>query len=275
MDLDDKSRLRNVFWVDNRCRQAYKKFGNVVTFDATYLTNKTWLQCMYYHAPQGIITHQDRAMHAIQIIFPNTKNKWCLWHILKKFPEKFGYCVDKGSKFGAIYGLVYDSQFTKEFKDDWNTMIDMYDLHNNDWLSGFCVHSKTSLKQFVEQYERALRNKGILCRHAIIVLAWINITHIPEKYIWRRWRKDVRRAHMKVAINYDGLVLNQCTDLANSTSVSILDLMLTLRKGAPKKLRRKSPLEAASNKAKSGLKSATCKRLTMSNTSMLDGGFNV
>ncbi|XP_022879894.1 protein FAR1-RELATED SEQUENCE 5-like isoform X2 [Olea europaea var. sylvestris] len=40
MDLDDESRLQNVFWADNRCRQAYKKFGDVVTFDTTYLTNK-------------------------------------------------------------------------------------------------------------------------------------------------------------------------------------------------------------------------------------------
>ncbi|XP_022857036.1 protein FAR1-RELATED SEQUENCE 5-like [Olea europaea var. sylvestris] len=40
MYLDDESRLRTVFWADNRCRQAYKEFGNVVTFDTTYLTNK-------------------------------------------------------------------------------------------------------------------------------------------------------------------------------------------------------------------------------------------
>ncbi|VFQ69184.1 unnamed protein product [Cuscuta campestris] len=40
MDVDEESRLRNVFWVDNRCRQCYKSFGDVVTFDTTYLTNK-------------------------------------------------------------------------------------------------------------------------------------------------------------------------------------------------------------------------------------------
>ncbi|XP_022855493.1 protein FAR1-RELATED SEQUENCE 5-like [Olea europaea var. sylvestris] len=40
IDLDEDSRLRNVFWADNRCRQAYKEFGDVVTFDTTYLTNK-------------------------------------------------------------------------------------------------------------------------------------------------------------------------------------------------------------------------------------------
>ncbi|XP_022895256.1 protein FAR-RED IMPAIRED RESPONSE 1-like [Olea europaea var. sylvestris] len=39
MDLDDESRLKNVFWADNRCRLAYKEFDDVVAFDTTYLTN--------------------------------------------------------------------------------------------------------------------------------------------------------------------------------------------------------------------------------------------
>ncbi|XP_042974613.1 protein FAR1-RELATED SEQUENCE 5-like [Carya illinoinensis] len=40
MDMDDDRRLRNVFWADARSRAAYKYFGDVVTFDTTYLTNK-------------------------------------------------------------------------------------------------------------------------------------------------------------------------------------------------------------------------------------------
>lgn len=120
MDLDEELRLKNVFWADNRSRQAYKEFGDVVTFDTTYLTNKydmpfapfvgvnhhgqstllgcgllsnedtdtfvwlfrTWLECMHGQASNGIITYQDRAMqNAIQIVFPNMKHVWCLWHI--------------------------------------------------------------------------------------------------------------------------------------------------------------------------------------------------
>ncbi|CAA2984305.1 Hypothetical predicted protein [Olea europaea subsp. europaea] len=40
MDLEDESRLKNLFWVDKRCRQAYKELGDVVSFDTTYLNNK-------------------------------------------------------------------------------------------------------------------------------------------------------------------------------------------------------------------------------------------
>jgi zinc finger SWIM domain-containing protein 3 len=40
LDLDDKLRVRNVFWVDVRSRAAYESFHDVITFDTTYLTNK-------------------------------------------------------------------------------------------------------------------------------------------------------------------------------------------------------------------------------------------
>ncbi|XP_042988761.1 protein FAR1-RELATED SEQUENCE 5-like [Carya illinoinensis] len=40
MNLDDDGRLRNVFWADARSRAAYEYYGDVVTFDTTYLTNR-------------------------------------------------------------------------------------------------------------------------------------------------------------------------------------------------------------------------------------------
>ncbi|XP_041025497.1 protein FAR1-RELATED SEQUENCE 5-like [Juglans microcarpa x Juglans regia] len=40
MDLDDEGRLKNIFWADPRSREAYQYFGDVVTFDTTYLTNR-------------------------------------------------------------------------------------------------------------------------------------------------------------------------------------------------------------------------------------------
>jgi zinc finger SWIM domain-containing protein 3 len=38
--LDDECRLRNVFWANARSRSAYESFGDIITFDTTYLTNK-------------------------------------------------------------------------------------------------------------------------------------------------------------------------------------------------------------------------------------------
>ncbi|XP_022883667.1 protein FAR1-RELATED SEQUENCE 5-like [Olea europaea var. sylvestris] len=277
MDVDDEFCPKNVFWSDNRCRQAYMEFGDVVTFDTTYFTNKydmpfapfvgvnhhgqstlfgcgllsnedtdtfvwlfkTWLECMHGRAPRGIITDQDRAMqNAIEIVFPDTRHRWCLWHILKKLPEKFGYHVDKASIFSAIHQLVYDSQNIEEFELGWKEMIETYELIDNEWLSGLYVnrgrwvpcflkmafwvgmsttqqsesmnaffddyvHLKTSLKQFVEQYKRTLRSK--VEKEFQADFKSYSQT-LLEHYTLRRWRRDVSRAYTRVAMNYDGLV---------------------------------------------------------------------
>ncbi|KAJ3685265.1 hypothetical protein LUZ61_014429 [Rhynchospora tenuis] len=111
VDADEDGFLKHIFWVDGRARRAYLEFGDVVTFDTTYNTNKysmplapfvgvnhhrqsiffgmallrsegtcnfswlfeTWLKAMYDKHPLAIITDQDTAMKsAIKIVFPNT-----------------------------------------------------------------------------------------------------------------------------------------------------------------------------------------------------------
>ncbi|XP_022873511.1 protein FAR1-RELATED SEQUENCE 5-like [Olea europaea var. sylvestris] len=353
IDLDDEALLRNVFWADNRCRQACKEFGDIVTFDTTYLTNKyempfahfvgvnhhgqstllgcgllsneytrtfvwlfeTWLECMHAQAPCGIITDQDRAMqNAIEIVFPNTKHRWCLWHILKKLPEKFGGHRHKVSILATVHALVYDVQSCKEFEQGWNKMLAEYDLLEHAWLSslynkrGRWVPCFLKTSFWAEQYERALRSKvekefqadfksfsqmvpcvtrydmerqfqsvytiakfkefqeqftgkvycevlglhetylhttydvrediilnncmktkifkvcfrrdecefecschlfdfrGIICKHAVTILIRSQVHLVPEKYILRRWRRDVNRLYMRVPITYDSWI---------------------------------------------------------------------
>ena len=123
LDLDDELRVRNVFWVNARSRAAYESFHDVITFDTTYLTNKydmpftpfiginhhgesiilgygllsgedtdlfvwvfrQWLQRMCGIALKAIITDQGQAMRwAIEIVFPETVHRWCIWHIMMK-----------------------------------------------------------------------------------------------------------------------------------------------------------------------------------------------
>ena len=49
----------------------------------------TWLDCMHEHAPNSIFTDQDKAMKkAIKVVFRKARHRLCLWHIMKKIPEK-------------------------------------------------------------------------------------------------------------------------------------------------------------------------------------------
>ncbi|GFS40191.1 FAR1-related sequence 3 [Actinidia rufa] len=69
MDLNEKGRLRNVFWADASSRAACKEFGDVVTFDTTYLVNKYGMPfapfvSVNHHGQSillgcGLISHED------------------------------------------------------------------------------------------------------------------------------------------------------------------------------------------------------------------------
>ena len=132
--------------------------------------------------------------NAIEIVFPNTRHRWCLWHILKKAPEKLGKYAEYHTIRFSLHAVVYDSQTPIEFEEAWHDMLDKYDLADNQWLNGLYeernrwvpyfvktffwagmsttqrsesmnaffdgyVNSKTTLKQFVEKYEKSMESK--------------------------------------------------------------------------------------------------------------------
>ncbi|CAH9137280.1 unnamed protein product [Cuscuta epithymum] len=105
-----------------------------------------------------------------------------------------GGFADKDKIMFNIHDLVYDSQHDTEFEAGWQAMLHRFSLHHDEWLGvmynerhrwvpcylkpyfwagmsttqrsesvnaffGEYVHSKTSLKQFVDQYGRAMRKK--------------------------------------------------------------------------------------------------------------------
>ncbi|RYR02135.1 hypothetical protein Ahy_B06g080965 [Arachis hypogaea] len=52
-----------------------------------------WLHCMGGKAPKGILTDQCASIQrAIELCMPTTIHWWCIWHIMKKIPNKLnGY----------------------------------------------------------------------------------------------------------------------------------------------------------------------------------------
>ncbi|KAF5463022.1 hypothetical protein F2P56_018977 [Juglans regia] len=171
MDVDDEFRVRNVFWADARSRAAYEYFGDVITFDTTYLTNRygmpfalfvgvnhhgqsillgadlissedtstfvwlfeAWLECMNGREPVAIITDQDRAMkNEIEIVFLNARHRYYLWHIMRKLLEKLGsHSAYNAGLKTAIMSAVYDTQNAEQFEEKWGQLIHNYDLIDN------------------------------------------------------------------------------------------------------------------------------------------------
>ncbi|KAJ4960205.1 hypothetical protein NE237_020115 [Protea cynaroides] len=173
MDVNDDGHLRNVFWADASSRAAYVYFGDVVTFETTYLTDKyemsfapfvgvnhhghsillgcglltdettesfvwlfkAWLACMSGNAPSAIITDQCKAIQeAIAMVFPKSHHRLCLWHIMQKFSDKLGALDEYESIKKAIGTAVYDSLTVSEFEAAWESMIQSYGIGHNEWL---------------------------------------------------------------------------------------------------------------------------------------------
>ncbi|KAG6510195.1 hypothetical protein ZIOFF_028204 [Zingiber officinale] len=150
---------------------------------------------MLGRAPKAIITYQCRAMAiAIEEIFPDSHHRLCLWHIMKKLPAKLGGHAQYKMIKKQLKNIVYNSLSIDECDENWMKMIEVFNLENNDWLKSLYeqrnrwipvyvkdkfwvgmstsqrsesmnaffdeyVHSKTSLKQFVEQFDNALKKK--------------------------------------------------------------------------------------------------------------------
>ncbi|KAK7312397.1 hypothetical protein VNO77_36222 [Canavalia gladiata] len=175
IDLDDFFCVKNVFWADARSRAAYDSFGDVVTFDTTYLTNKydlpfvsfigvnhhgqrilvgcgllssediesfvwlfkSWLRCMSGNPPKGIVTDQCKAIqNAIQLVFPTIQHRWCLCHIMKKIPGKLKTNPEYNKNIkNAMKSVVYDTLTEADFEDQWGHFIKGFNLQGNEWLS--------------------------------------------------------------------------------------------------------------------------------------------
>ncbi|XP_057249335.1 protein FAR-RED IMPAIRED RESPONSE 1-like [Beta vulgaris subsp. vulgaris] len=173
--LDDEGHMKDVLWVDARSRAAYEYFGDVVCFDATYLTNdyalpfanfvgvnhhdqsillgcalvshedaetytwvfSTWVKCMGGKAPNCFLTDQDAAMRkALVNAMPGTSHRWCLWHILMKFGKKLGkYALYKEFK-RVLLDAIYDSVSAEEYEVEWCAAISKYGLGEDKWLEG-------------------------------------------------------------------------------------------------------------------------------------------
>ncbi|XP_058006852.1 protein FAR-RED IMPAIRED RESPONSE 1-like [Hevea brasiliensis] len=158
--------------------KLYEDFNDVVSFDTTYLVNRyklpfativgvnhhgqsillgcalishedlntfkwlfmTWLEVMGDVHPNSILTDQCESMRkAIREVMPNTRHRFCLWHILCKEPEKFRGVIDNDSACLEFKAVIYDSLTIEMFERNWNEFVVKHGLERNEWLSKLYV----------------------------------------------------------------------------------------------------------------------------------------
>lgn len=171
---DEDQCMSNIFWADPKARANYAYFGDTVTFDTTYRSNryrlpfapfsgvnhhgqpvlfgcallineseasfvwlfKTWLEAMAGRLPVSITTDHDRVIClAITQVFPRTRHRFCKWHILKECQEKLSHVLFEHPNFEAeLHKCVNLTESIEEFESCWLSLIDRYDLVEHEWL---------------------------------------------------------------------------------------------------------------------------------------------
>lgn len=175
IQMDENGRLSNFFYRDSRARVDYEYFGDVISFDTTYRTNKynlicapfvginhhkdnvmfglafmsdetetsfnwlfkTFLESMGGKQPETIFTDQCQAMmNAIESMFPYSQHRLCQWHISKNAPSHLG-SMNVNPAFKDMF--VKCMQFCdseEEFNEVWTKMINEFGLQEHSWLKG-------------------------------------------------------------------------------------------------------------------------------------------
>ncbi|CAN6171826.1 unnamed protein product [Urochloa humidicola] len=170
----EKKNITHLLWINGKSRHQYQYFGDVVTFDTTYCTNlykmpfglfvgvnnhfqttifggvfmrdetipsfewvfEEFLSMMGGKLPQTIFTDQCAAMAAaLSKVWKGAKHLLCKWHIFKDARTKLGPIYKWGSPFRKLFHKIINDMLTvDEFERAWAYMLDLYNLHDNEYL---------------------------------------------------------------------------------------------------------------------------------------------
>ncbi|GJQ98158.1 FAR1-related sequence 5-like protein [Tanacetum coccineum] len=171
----ENSELVAMFWADEVAKCNYKEFGDIVSFDATFNSNKynmkfvpfigidnhgkcvtlgsgmllledttsyTWLPKAFINAftkkPTMIVTYQDGAMkRAIKAVFTKAKHKLCMWHIMQKIPSKICKEIYDETDFKDRFDKIVWNMFIEplKFEEKWAKLIEDFGLQNHKWMT--------------------------------------------------------------------------------------------------------------------------------------------
>ena len=171
---DEDQCMNNIFWADPKARMNYTYFGDTITFDTTYRSNryrlpfapftgvnhhgqpvlfgcallineseasfvwlfKTWLAAMSGSPPVSITTDHDRVIRlAVTQVFPMTRHRFCKWHIFKECQEKLSHVLSGHPNFEAeLHKCVNLTESIEEFESCWFSLIDRYYIREHEWL---------------------------------------------------------------------------------------------------------------------------------------------
>ncbi|KAE8785727.1 hypothetical protein D1007_40529 [Hordeum vulgare] len=174
-EIDGNNVVRSLFWTDSLCKMNYGMYGDFVSFDTTFSTDiyglpfapiigvdnhgssvlfgigllkdetigsfkwllSTFIEAMGGKEPKFIIIDQDKAMKAaIEQALPNTRHRFCLWHIRKNMKENNATVFAQHPGMSdELHLIIENSLNADEFEGSWKRAISKYKAEGNMHLN--------------------------------------------------------------------------------------------------------------------------------------------
>ncbi|XP_038970414.1 protein FAR1-RELATED SEQUENCE 4-like isoform X1 [Phoenix dactylifera] len=214
IQVDERDQLTNIFWVDAKSMMDYHYFGDVVCFDTAYKTNdydrpfalflgvnhhkqiivfgaallydetiesfkwlfETFKTAMGGRQPRTILTDCCATVSdAVAAVWPGTMHRLCLWQIHQDASKRLSHVFEGSETFALdISRCLYDCEDEEEFLLAWETMLERYDLKDNEWLG----------KLYEEREKWALvYRREIFCADIANALRNENLNTVLKEYL--------------------------------------------------------------------------------------------
>ncbi|KAJ9568271.1 hypothetical protein OSB04_004237 [Centaurea solstitialis] len=184
----DGGLLKYAFWADETAKRNFEEFSDIVSFDATYRTNKycmiyvpftridnhkncvtlgtgildaedapafSWLLEAFIKAfgkqPKLDVMDQCPAIkRAVRDVFKESRHRFCMWHISEKLPSKVKHNVLSNGDFKKrFHALIWDETIdANEFEDRWTSLMTEFDLLGHKWLKYMFKHRNKWIPSF-------------------------------------------------------------------------------------------------------------------------------
>ncbi|XP_019172830.1 PREDICTED: protein FAR1-RELATED SEQUENCE 5-like [Ipomoea nil] len=161
-EVNEDEQMSRLFWADPMSKKNFAAFGDVVSFDATYSTNRYDLAMGM--EPRIIVTDHDPAMNvAIPTVFKQARHRYCMWHIMCKVGEKVGPTLNKDEEFrNKLNSIVWTSSLEPPyFEKQWRELMEKTTSRSeseNYTYSRF-TGPQSSLVEFMMNFDSALKSQ--------------------------------------------------------------------------------------------------------------------
>ncbi|XP_010941615.1 protein FAR1-RELATED SEQUENCE 7 [Elaeis guineensis] len=175
IQVDEYDQMTNVFWADAKSMIDYHYFGDVVCFDTSYRANdygrpfalfigmnhhkqtvifgaaflydetvesfkwlfETFKTAMSGKQPKTILTDRCAVISdAIAAVWPGTTHHFCGWQIYQNAVKHLARVFEGSENFAHDFSrCIYDFEDEEEFLAAWNSMLEKYNLKDNEWLT--------------------------------------------------------------------------------------------------------------------------------------------